>query len=105
MTDIVEMLQVDHAAMKSRQQANRARFPIGPVALAWANENFPCAPGTRGHSIPYAENAAGETIGKRDPGPWTDGDMIVRIAEWNARVYGNDEPQRDRVKRLRKEAA
>jgi len=87
------------------RQRNRKRFPTAPDALAWANEHFPCAPGTRGHSIPYAENAAGETIGKRDPGPWTDGDMIVRIAEWNARVYGNDEPQRDRVKRLRKEAA
>lgn len=52
------------------REKNRARFPIGAEALAWANENFPCSPGTRGHSVVYATNEKGETIGKRDPGPW-----------------------------------
>ena len=54
------------------RQRNRELFPAAPDALTWANENFPCTPGTRGHSVQYAENAAGETIGKRDPGPWAD---------------------------------
>jgi len=51
---------------------NAARFPIGPTALAWANASFPCSRGTRGHAVVYAENAQGETIGTRDPGPWAD---------------------------------
>lgn len=98
MADILEMLTADHASVKSREQANRARFPAG----AELKDLF-AAHGMDGR-ITYAENAQGEKVGKRDGGPWIDGELIVRAAGWNARVYGKDEPQRDRVKRLRKEA-
>ena len=81
------------------RQRNREQFPFAAQMLDVLNAGGLAA------KIVYAENAQGETIGKRDPGPWIDGDLIVRAADWNARVYGKDELQRARVKRLRKEAA
>ena len=70
------------------------------VDLLRAN-GFPSA------SVALMDDGNGWTRGKRDPGPWIDGDLIVRAARWNARVYGTeaDEPQRDRIKRLRRVAA
>jgi hypothetical protein len=52
-------------------KANRAKFTTAAELLEWANVNF--AGG--GHKITYAENAQGETIGKRDAGPWAEARM------------------------------
>lgn len=61
---------------------NRARFPSAAELADMIR-----AAGMNG-SITYAENDKGETIGKRDPGPWVNGDVVIAIADWNARVYG-----------------
>ena len=66
MSDIVDMLAADQASAKSREQANRARFPAG----AELKDLF-ATQGMNGRIV-YAENAQGETIGKRDVGPWAD---------------------------------
>lgn len=53
----------------NREQAkadNRARFPFAAEMLDALE-----AGGIRA-TVMYAENAQGETIGKRDPGPWAE---------------------------------
>jgi hypothetical protein len=57
-----------NAKLSETAKTNRARFTTGAELLEWANAHF--AGG--GHKITYAENAQGETIGKRDAGPWAD---------------------------------
>jgi len=89
------------ARLADERESNAARFPIGPEALAWANEHFPCAAGTRGHAVVFASNAAGETIGKRDPGPWVDWTLIERAKRWNDRVYGREAVQPDAAPKRR----
>lgn len=54
------------------REANRARFLAGAELLALFDDGMPCRAETRGHTITYAENAQGETVGKRDAGPWAD---------------------------------
>lgn len=51
------------------REQNRAQFPAGPAVLTLANKGLPCRPGTRGHSVPYADNTKGESIGKREFDP------------------------------------
>lgn len=56
--------------MNKRDAIAIALAVFGRDSLDLLKRNFPCTPGTRGHAIVYAENAQGETVGKRDPGPW-----------------------------------
>lgn len=63
MTDIVEMLEADHASAKSREQRNRSQFPSGA-----ARKDLFASQGVEG-SITYADNTKGESIGKRDFNP------------------------------------
>lgn len=43
---------------------------FGANALELIKAQFPCREGTRGHSIAYAEKENGDSVGKRDAGPW-----------------------------------
>jgi hypothetical protein len=80
-----------NAAEKAAFAKRVAAEVFGPHALALLSKELPCRPGTRGHAITHADNAAGETIGKRDPGPWIDWTLIERAKRWNDRVYGRGE--------------
>jgi hypothetical protein len=57
-----------NAKLSETAKANRARFTTGAELLEWANAHFEGG----GHKITYAENAQGETIGKRDAGPFAE---------------------------------
>lgn len=96
--DIKTLAASQKTRLACERQRNREQFSFAAEMLDALNAGGITA------KIIYAENAQGEKVGKRDEGPWIDGELIVRAAGWNARVYGKDEPQRDRVKRLRKEA-
>lgn len=63
-------------------RANRARFPL---AAEWLDA---LKAGGITATVVYAENAAGETIGKRDASPVVDWTLIERIKRWNDRVFG-----------------
>ncbi|MDE2106864.1 MAG: hypothetical protein KGL39_57140 [Patescibacteria group bacterium] len=62
--DILDMLRDDVRAADAQRQRNRERFPFAAEMLDALKA------GGIDARIVYAENAAGETIGKRDPGPW-----------------------------------
>lgn len=67
------------------RERNRARFPFAAEMLdALEAGGIPA-------QVVYAENAAGEMIGKRDEGPWIDWTLIERAKRWNDRVYGRGE--------------
>lgn len=63
-------------------QANRDRFPMAAQMLDAMKA------GGMDAKVMYAENAAGETIGKRDASPVVDWTLIERIKRWNDRVFG-----------------
>jgi hypothetical protein len=55
-----------NAKLSETAQANRARWTLAAEWLdVLANAGIPA-------TVMYAENAQGETIGKRDAGPWAD---------------------------------
>jgi hypothetical protein len=64
MRDVMDMLASDRAVRDVERERNRARFPFAAEMLDVLN-----AAGFDAR-ITYAENAQGESIGKRDPGPW-----------------------------------
>lgn len=80
--DITELAAQQMARLASAREQNRERFPAAAELM-----DIVRAGGMDG-SIVYAENAQGETIGRRDPGPWVDADLIVRAADWNDRALG-----------------
>lgn len=63
-------------------RANRDRFPMAAQMLDALKA------GGMDAKVMYAENAAGETIGKRDASPVVDWTLIERIKRWNDRVFG-----------------
>ena len=73
------------ARLADERESNRARFPFAAEMLDVLKA------GGIGARIVYAENAAGEMIGKRDEGPWIDWTLIERAKRWNDRVYGRGE--------------
>lgn len=85
----------DGARCMNARDRNRARF----TAAAELKDLF-AAQGMDG-AIVYAENVAGETIGKRDPGPWIDWTLIERAKRWNDRVYGREAVQPDAAPKRR----
>ena len=54
------------AKLADERTRNRERFPFAAEMLDVLK-----AGGIDGRIV-YAENAAGETVGKRDPGPWAE---------------------------------
>lgn len=64
--DIKTLASAQKARLVGERKGNRERFPTG----AELKDLF-AAHGMNGRIV-YAENARGETIGKRDPGPWAD---------------------------------
>lgn len=105
--DIKTLAAFQKARIAGERERNRVEASahgmgwVGDAVDLLRANGFPSA------SVAFMDDGNGWTRGKRDPGPWIDGDLIVRAADWNARVYGTeaDEPQRDRTKRLRKVAA
>ena len=80
--DILDMLRDDVRAADAQRQRNRERFPFAAEMLDALKA------GGIDARIVYAENATGETIGKRDAGPWIDGAEMVRAADAHARWFG-----------------
>lgn len=74
---------------------NRERFPFAAEMLDALKA------GGIDARIVYAENAAGEMIGKRDEGPWIDWTLIERAKRWNDRVYGRGEVKPDEAPKRR----
>ena len=64
--DIKTLAATQKARIAGERERNRERFP-----LAAEMQDMLKAGGISAHVV-YAENAAGETIGNRDPGPWAD---------------------------------
>ena len=64
--DIQTLAATQKARLADERQRNRARFQFAAEMLDALNAGGITA------KIVYAENASGETIGKRDPGPWAD---------------------------------
>lgn len=64
--DVLDMLRDDVRTADVRRQRNRERFPFATEMLDMLKA------GGIDARIVYAENAEGETIGKRDPGPWAE---------------------------------
>lgn len=64
MLDVLEMLTNEQVARAAAREANRTRFPLAAQMLDGLEAGGITA------QVVYAENAQGETIGKRDPGPW-----------------------------------
>ena len=89
------------ARLAGERESNRARYPIGPEAKAWADRHFPNRDGVCGNAVVWAINAAGETIGKRDEGPFFDWTLIERAKRWNDRVYGRGEVKPDAAPKRR----
>jgi hypothetical protein len=57
----------------TRDEARAVAVEVfGAAALAVLRDGLTCSEGTRGHAIAWAENAQGETIGKRDAGPFAE---------------------------------
>ena len=72
MRDVLEMLDDDKRKLDAQRKRNNETFPAGRELKALFDAGMPCSPGTRGHTIVRADNVQGETIGKRDSGPWAD---------------------------------
>ena len=70
------------ARLADERESNRARFSFAAEMLDALKA------GGIDARIVYAENAAGETIGKRDAGPWVDGTEMVRAADAHGRWFG-----------------
>jgi len=64
MLDVLEMLTNEQAARTAAREANRARFTLAAEMLDALEKGGITA------QVVYAENAAGESVGKRDAGPW-----------------------------------
>lgn len=58
--------------MNAQRAIETARLIFGPDSLELLKREFPCTEGSRGHALVYAENAKGESVGKRDQGPWAE---------------------------------
>jgi hypothetical protein len=57
----------------TRDEARAVAVEVfGAGALAALRDGLSCSEGTRGHAIAWAENAQGETIGRRDVGPFSE---------------------------------
>ena len=95
MTALAQLVERQTARLRAVKADNRARF----TAAAELKDLF-AAQGMDG-AIVYADNAAGETIGKRDPGPWIDWTLIERAKRWNDRVYGRGEVKPDAAPKRR----
>lgn len=93
--DVLEMLANDRVRMADERTRNRARFPFAAEMLDVLK-----AGGIDGRIV-YADNAAGETIGKRDEGPFFDWTLIERAKRWNDRVYGRGEVKPDAAPKRR----
>jgi hypothetical protein len=64
MLDVLAMLTNEQAARAAAREANRGRFPFAAEMLDALEKGGITA------QVVYAENAAGERVGKRDAGPW-----------------------------------
>ena len=78
--------------MNAKEQVakrNRERFPFAAEMLDALKA------GGIDARIVYAENATGETIGKRDVGPFADGIAMVRAMDAHRRWFGvvNRQPE------------
>ena len=64
--DIQTLATTQKTRLANERQRNREQFPLAAEMLDALNAGGLAA------RIVYAENAQGETIGTRDPGPWAD---------------------------------
>jgi len=103
--DIKTLAATQKARLASARERNRAEADAHGMGWVGDAVDLLRANGFQAASVAFMDDGDGWTRGKRDEGPWVDGELIVRAAGWNARVYGKDEAQRGRVKRLRKDAA
>lgn len=62
--NLAELAEKQAARLRDERERNRERFPF---AAKWLDT---LKAGGIDARIVYATNAAGETVGKRDPGPW-----------------------------------
>lgn len=83
------------ARLAGERESNRARFPFAAEMLDVLKA------GGIGARIVYADNAAAETIGKRDEGPFFDWTLIERAKRWNDRVCGRGEVKPDAAPKRR----
>lgn len=95
MTALAQLVERQTARLRATKADNRARF----TAAAALKDLF-AAQDIDG-AIVYADNVAGETIGKRDAGPFVDWTLIERAKRWNDRVYGRGEVQPDAAPKRR----
>lgn len=82
---LAELASRQISRLAGERERNRERFPLAAEMLDALKA------GGMDARIVYAENAAGETIGKRDAGPFVDWTLIERIKRWNDRVFGRTE--------------
>jgi hypothetical protein len=76
-TDVLDTLAAIRTDRERVAADNRARFPDAAADLDVIRANgFPNA------TIRWAQNAAGNEIGKRDPGPWINAEVLIRADDY-----------------------
>lgn len=93
--NLAELASRQASRLRDERERNRERFPFAAEMLDVLKA------GGVGARIVYADNAAAETIGKRDEGQFVDGIAMAHHAAELARWFGNRDMKPDAAPKRR----